>query len=156
MRRGVMLGWAALLLAAADVPPGPAPAPPPALTATGATGVLGRMVDDSQGRDIGRIVDVVVDPTGQARAIVVDVGGFMGVGARRIAVSWSSAHVPPPGAKDERVAIDLTDEQIRSAPDYTDRSKPATIVGPPATADAAPAEETPSKQPDSKPSDSSK
>jgi hypothetical protein len=29
------------------------------------------------------------------------------------------------------VSIDLTDEQVRSAPDYTDRSKPATIVGPP-------------------------
>ena len=44
------------------------------------------MVLDNDGKEIGRIVDVVVDPAGQPRAIVVDVGGFMGVGSRRVAV----------------------------------------------------------------------
>lgn len=123
--RGVMvLGGVALLLMAAD--------PAPELTKADATGVLSRMVRDGDGREIGRIVDVVVDPSGQPRAIVVDIGGFMGVGARRVAVSWPSVHVPPPGAEDKRVSIDLTDAQVRAAPDYTDRSKPATIVGPPA------------------------
>ena len=129
-----MLVCAALLLMAAD----PASAPTAELTQAVATGVLGRMVHDSDGRDIGRIVDVVVDPSGQARAIVVDVGGFMGLGARRIAVSWSAVHVPPPGAAEKRVAIDMTDQQIQGAPDYTDRSKPAVIVGPPAVADKPP------------------
>ncbi len=111
----------------------PAPAAPgaPALTKADATGVLGRAVRDEGDREIGRVVDVVVDPTGTARAIVVDVGGFMGVGSRRVAVAWSAVHVPPPGAADKRVTIDLTDEQVRAAPDYSDRSKPATIVGPP-------------------------
>ncbi len=130
MRKRLVLACAALLLTAAD------PGPVPALTPTVATGVLGRAVHDADGRDIGRIVDVVVDPASQARPIVVDVGGFMGVGSRRIAVSWSSVHVPPPGAPEEWVVIDLTDKQIQGAPDYTDRSKPAMIVGPPAPAAA--------------------
>ena len=104
----------------------------PEVTKADATGVLSRMVRDADGKEVGRIVDVVVDPAGQPRAIVVDVGGFMGLGARRVAVSWPSVHVPPPDAADKRVAIDLTDAQVRSAPDYTDRSKPVTIVGPPA------------------------
>ena len=103
-----------------------------------ATGVLGRMVRDSSGQQVGRIVDVVVEPSGQPRAIVVDTGGFMGVGARRVAVAWDVAHVPPPGSKDEAVAIDLTDDQVRTAPEYTDRSKPATIVGLPANPAATP------------------
>ncbi len=122
----------------------------PELTQADATGVLSRMVLDSDGKEIGRIVDVVVDPAGQPRAIVVDVGGFMGVGARRVAVSWPSVHVPPPGAADKHVAIDLTDAQVRAAPDYTDRSKPAVIVGLPAAPDPA-ASDTPNdtpKQPD--------
>ncbi len=122
MRRLCGLAAAALLLMAVD--------PAPELTKTDATGVLSRMVRDADGKDIGRIVDVVVDPAAQPRAIVVDIGGFMGVGARRVAVSWPSVHVPPPGAGDERVSIDLTDAQVRAAPDYTDRSKPAVIVGP--------------------------
>ena len=128
MRGLLLLGGAALLVMAADAPapppppnqpptqPAPQPSgpPPPELTKADATGVLSRMVHDADGREIGRIVDVVVDPTGQPRAIVVDVGGFMGVGARRVAVSWASVHVPPPGAKDESVGIDLTDSQVRA------------------------------------------
>lgn len=129
MRRLLLAAGAVLLLGAAD--------PAPELTKADATGVLSRMVRDADGKEIGRIVDVVVDPAGQPRAIVVDIGGFMGVGARRVAVSWPSVHVPPPGAADARVSIDLTDAQVRAAPDYTDRSKPATIVGPPVAPTAA-------------------
>ena len=154
MRGLLLLGGAALLVMAADAPtppqtqPSPSPQTPPApeLTKADATGVLSRMVRDADGREIGRIVDVVVDPSGQPRAIVIDVGGFMGLGARRVAVSWASVHVPPPGAKEESVGIDLTDSQVRAAPDYTDRSKPATIVGPPTPA-AAPAPEPPPPAP---------
>ncbi|WP_158744747.1 PRC-barrel domain-containing protein [Acidisphaera sp. L21] len=171
MRKRLALGWAVLLLMAADpapqattpdptspapaAPAAPAPTPAPStptpapaaapapapaepeLTEADATGVLGRMVHDSDNRDIGRIVDVVVDPTGQSRAAVIDVGGFMGVGARRVAVNWTQVHVPPPSAPDKRVSIDLTDQQIRAAPDYVDRTKPAMIVGLPAPAVAA-------------------
>ena len=78
MRERFVLVTAALLVMAADPPPAPAPAP--ALVQTMATGVLGRQVHDADGREIGRIVDVVVDPAGQPRAIVVDVGGFNGCG----------------------------------------------------------------------------
>ncbi len=127
MRWAVMLAGAAVVLMAAD--------PAPELTQADATGVLSRMVLDNDGKEIGRIVDVVVDPAGQPRAIVVDVGGFMGVGSRRVAVSWPSVHVPPPNGADQHVAIDLTDAQVRAAPDYTDRSKPAVIVGPPSLPD---------------------
>ncbi len=129
MRYAVLLAVAALALGAADT------APLPELTQADATGVLGRTVRDGDGVEIGRIVDVVVDPAGLPRAIVVDVGGFMGVGSRRVAVAWPSVHVPAPGAEDKHVAIDLTDAQVRAAPDYTDRSKPAVIVGPPAPPD---------------------
>ncbi len=134
MRWAVMLACAALVLMAAD--------PAPELTEAEATGVLSRMVRDNEGKEIGRIVDVVVDPAGQPRAIVVDVGGFMGVGSRRVAVSWPSVHVPPPGGAEQEVGIDLTDTQVRAAPDYTDRSKPAVIVGLPSPPDPPAAPET--------------
>jgi hypothetical protein len=48
---------------------------------------------------MGRIVDVVVDRTGQVRAAVIDLGGFLGVGSRKIAVDWNALSFPPPGEK---------------------------------------------------------
>ncbi len=143
------------LLGVAAAAPAAPPPQPSELTKADATGVLGRMVQDEDGKEIGRIVDVVVDPSGQTRAAVVDIGGFMGVGSRRVAVAWSAVHVPPPGAPNPRVSIDMTDEQIHNAPAYNDRSKPATIVGPvtsPAAA-AEPDQATPAvpAEPDSKP-----
>ena len=47
--------------------------------------------------NMGRIVDVLVDPNGQVRAAIIDFGGFLGVGSRKIAVEWGALHFPPPG-----------------------------------------------------------
>jgi hypothetical protein len=58
------------------------------LSGTEAGTILGRSVLDSDGADIGLLVDVVVDKGGTPVAGVVDVGGFLGVGIRRVAVSW--------------------------------------------------------------------
>jgi hypothetical protein len=43
--------------------------------------ILGRKVRDASGKDMGPIVDVLVDRDGRVRAAVVDFGGFLGVGA---------------------------------------------------------------------------
>jgi hypothetical protein len=82
-------------------PPNTAPAaaapkdgvPPPSVTIIGAAdahGVLGRDVRSAADEDMGRIVDVVVDRAGQVRAAVIDFGGFLGVGSRRIVVDWNA------------------------------------------------------------------
>ena len=58
-------------------------------------GVLGKEVRSSAGENLGRIVDVLVDQGGQVRAAVVDFGGFLGVGNRRIVVGWVALHFAP-------------------------------------------------------------
>ncbi len=118
------LAWAVLPLLCAA-------APQPELSRADATGVLGRKVVDATGKEIGRIIDVLVESSGQPRAVVIDIGGFLGVGARRVAVAWTALHVPAPDATDPRVTVDMQDKQIKAAPDYTDPTKPATVVGPP-------------------------
>jgi hypothetical protein len=49
-------------------------------------GVLGKEVRGIAGEDMGRFVDLLVDRSGQVRAAVIDFGGFVGVGNRRIVV----------------------------------------------------------------------
>jgi len=80
--------------------------------------------------DMGRIVDVLVDRTGQVRAAIIDFGGFLGVGSRRIAVHRRSLRFEPKG-KAGRVAVNLTRDQLRVAPVYRP-GDPVVLVGGPA------------------------
>ena len=57
--------------------------------------VLGIEALSSAGDDMGRIVDIIVDRSGQVRAAIIDFGGFLGVGSRKIAVDWRSLHFDP-------------------------------------------------------------
>jgi hypothetical protein len=112
--------------------------PPPAPTAkVAASGILGRKVLGPDDKEIGRVVDVLVDAGSNPRAVVIDVGGFLGVGARRIAVNWSDLTFPPTGSTAD-IKLDLTSEQISSAPPYTDQTQPASVVEPPPLKPASP------------------
>ena len=51
-------------------------------------GILGKSVRSNAGEDMGQIIDVIVKRNGQVRAAVIDFGGFLGVGSRKIAVDW--------------------------------------------------------------------
>src|SRR3989442_1688491 len=68
-------------------------APTPGVTVIGsrqAEGILGKEVRSRADESIGRIVDVIVDRTGRTRAAVIDFGGFLGIGNRKIAVDWDA------------------------------------------------------------------
>jgi len=92
-----------------------------------ALAILGHKVADPEGKDIGRLVDILVDRDGQPQAAVLDFGGFLGVGSRKIAVQWGTLHFAPGEAKNP-VTLELTPDQIKAAPEYKDVAKPAQVV----------------------------
>jgi PRC-barrel domain len=91
-------------------------------------GVLGRDVRSTTDENMGRIVDVLVDRTGQVRAAIIDFGGFLGVGSRKIAVEWNALHFPQPGKPGGQIALELTRDQVKAAPEYQD-GKPVVVLG---------------------------
>jgi hypothetical protein len=91
-------------------------------------GILGREVRSSTNENMGRIVDVLVDPAGQVRAAIIDFGGFLGVGSRKIAVDWNALHFPPPGKPNTYIALELTRDQVKAAPEYQE-GKPVVVLG---------------------------
>jgi hypothetical protein len=91
-------------------------------------GILGREVRSAANEDMGRIVDVLVDRTGQVRAAIIDFGGFLGVGSRKIAVDWSALHFPAPGKPDEYITLELTRDQVKAAPEYQE-GKAVVVLG---------------------------
>jgi len=120
-------------------PPNSAPAvaapkdgvPPPSVTIIGAAdahGVLGRDVRSAADEDMGRIVDVVVDRAGQVRAAVIDFGGFLGVGSRKIVVDWNALRFWRIGNKSDSISLELTKEQVRAAPEYKEDT-PIVVLG---------------------------
>ena len=98
-------------------------------------GILGRQVLGSAGEDMGRVIDIVVDGSGKVRAAVIDFGGFLGVGNRKVAVDWGALHFAPTGSKDDRITLDLTREQVKAAPEYR-AGAPLVVLG---AADSVPA-----------------
>ena len=90
--------------------------------------VLGIEALSSTGDDMGRIVDIIVDRTGQIRAAIIDFGGFLGVGSRKIAVDWRSLHFDP--KKAGAVVVNLTKDQLRVTPVYK-AAEPVVMVGGP-------------------------
>ncbi len=87
--------------------------------------VLGKELVAS-GRNAGRIVDVLTDEAGRVRAVVVDYGGFLGVGSRKIAVAWSDLRFDPDGSKPE-VMTDLPTERLGTAPEVK-TGKPVVVI----------------------------
>jgi hypothetical protein len=111
-----------------SAPPG-SPEPPSAAVLDPLTvqSVLGREVRSVADENMGRIVDIIVDRSGQVRAAVIDFGGFLGVGSRKIAVDWSILTFGS-GEKSDRVVVDLTRAQVKAAPEYKE-GKPVVVLG---------------------------
>lgn len=92
-------------------------------------GVLGRRVVDPSGDEIGRLVELLVDGDGKPRAAVLDVGGFLGIGTRRVAVAWEALRFAP-AAQDIQVARDLTPEEVSAAPEFRGGDQPVQALMP--------------------------
>lgn len=86
--------------------------------------VLGREIYSGKGEDMGRVVDILVDHHGNVRAAIIDFGGFLGVGSRKIAVDWRALEFGQ-----DRAISSLTRDQVRVAPEYKP-GQPIVVVGP--------------------------
>src|SRR5438045_3671098 len=107
------------------------PKPPPSVTVIGARdahGILGREVRSAADENMGRIVDVIVDRSGTVRAAVIDFGGFLGVGSRKIVVDWSALRFGAIANKSDSISLELTKDQVSKAPEYKEDT-PVIVLG---------------------------
>jgi len=90
--------------------------------------LLGKGVRGANGDEFGRIIDVVIDKDGRPRAAIIDFGGFLGVGSRKIAVDWRALRFNTDG-KPGRISLQLSRNQVRVSPEYK-AGDPIVVLGP--------------------------
>lgn len=84
---------------------------------THASNLIGAKVKTTNDEDVGRVSDLIIDENGQIMAIVVGVGGFLGMGEKNVAIGWDN--VSRSDSPDENeLRINLTREGLMSAPEF--------------------------------------
>ena len=75
-------------------------------------------VYNPQNEKIGEVEDLVLDSGRAVRALVIGVGGFLGVGERYVAVDPSAVQVTRNANGSYRAVISATAEQLKAAPEF--------------------------------------
>jgi sporulation protein YlmC with PRC-barrel domain len=86
----------------------------------------GKRVYSKAGDDIGEVNDVLLSQDGKVSAVILGVGGFLGIGEKDVLVSMGSIDMQRDG-DNVKLVVDATKEILTSAPTY-DRSKRSYMV----------------------------
>lgn len=92
--------------------------------------LLSTSVTSPDGETIGSIKDFIITEDGQITAVILGVGGFLGIGEKDIAVDYSLLDIQYDG---NAIQLAMTREEADAAPEYQYRDKETP---PPATGDA--------------------
>lgn len=87
-----------------------------------ATRILGMPVYDSTAADannLGDINDLVLNESGEVAAVVLGVGGFLGLGEKQVAVDYTALQWSVAADNTERFVLQTTVDELTQAPDFT-------------------------------------
>jgi sporulation protein YlmC with PRC-barrel domain len=82
------------------------------------TQMNGATVYDVQNQKIGDVKDVILDRNGRVADVILDVGAFLGMGGKLVAVSMNDIKVSFDDNNKPKFAVDMTKEQLKSAQAY--------------------------------------
>lgn len=94
--------------------------------------LVGKDVVTSTDEKLGSISDLVLERDGTIIAAVIDVGGFLGIGAKPVAVSFTSLTATPT-QDGEKIVVALTKEELNNAPEFKTLDKAASEASAPKT-----------------------
>lgn len=80
--------------------------------------------DTAQWDAIGEVNDVVLSSDGQARGVLVDVGGFLGIGEHTVALDMSQVHLLRDETNRRFVAVNSSQEELENAPEFERPEQP--------------------------------
>lgn len=78
--------------------------------------LMNRTVVGSDGERIGKVTDVILGPDGHAQLLVIQSGGFLGIGGKTVAADIALADVQP--GEDSIKLRDMTQASVRDMPEF--------------------------------------
>jgi PRC-barrel domain len=79
---------------------------------------IGQAVFNRAGERIGEIDDLLIDKGGRVLAAVIGVGGFLGIGEHKVAVSYQSFEMTREPDGKPRLVVDINKAVLKDAPVY--------------------------------------
>lgn len=112
-----------------------------------ASNLIGTAVRGPAEENLGDINDLVIDRSGNVAAVVIGVGGFLGIGEKDVAVPFQAVEIMRMDGK-EHLVLRKTKDELKNAPTFTEADKAPATTGsvnnsarpattPPVTAPAA-------------------
>jgi sporulation protein YlmC with PRC-barrel domain len=83
-----------------------------------ATQMDGSTVYDAQNQKVGDVKDIILDRDGKVAAVVLDVGAFLGIGGKNVAISMNDLKITQDDNNKPRFTVDMTKDQLKSAQAY--------------------------------------
>lgn len=82
-----------------------------------ASDFIGKRVYTKAGEDIGEVNDLIVTDTGSVQAVILGVGGFLGIGEKDVAVTMQAIEMQQDDTG-MKLVVDASKDQLTSAPGY--------------------------------------
>ncbi|HVJ41952.1 MAG TPA: PRC-barrel domain-containing protein [Dongiaceae bacterium] len=77
--------------------------------------IIGMKVYNPDGSEVGKVKDVLFDPNGNVKGVVVNVGGVLGIGAKPVGLQWKEVDVQ---SSNGAMKVNYTKEQLEAAPRF--------------------------------------
>jgi sporulation protein YlmC with PRC-barrel domain len=107
----------------ADSPPAAGQASPagqPPAVQIDSAALVGSSVRSSDGRDLGKVSRLMIDPRdGRVRTVVITRGGTLGMGGETLSLPWSAVRV---GQDDRNVVLTVDQQILDKAPSASPRT----------------------------------
>lgn len=81
--------------------------------------ITGASVHDATDASIAEVSDLVLSSDGKVTDAVLDVGGFLGIGAKSVAIPMDRLTVAQTEGGAVRLWVDMTKDELKALPDYT-------------------------------------
>jgi sporulation protein YlmC with PRC-barrel domain len=94
-------------------------------TSYSAKAIIGQHIKDDQGKDVAKIHDIILDQNGNAKSIIVQDGGFFGVGGKMAALDYTSV---VKSSDDAEILMPITKNTVKNVAEFSYKSTDKTGV----------------------------